>query len=89
MPGSTTYIRRFGSWTNALKKASLEICGNRKWTEGELLDLLKKLSVKLKRLPVKRDLEKDKSLPNIWTYKNRFGSWEQSLEKAGLHKTKG
>lgn len=89
LPGSTTYIRRFGSWTNALKKASLEICGNRKWTDGELLDLLKKLSIELKRLPVRRDLEEDKSLPNIWTYKNRFGSWEQSLEKAGLHKTKG
>ena len=35
---------------------------------------------------VKRDLEKDKLLPNIWTYKNRFGSWEQSLKKAGLLK---
>ncbi|MBN2368707.1 hypothetical protein JXC34_06815 [Candidatus Woesearchaeota archaeon] len=56
----------------------------RKYTKEQLIHFLKKLSSDLKRTPTIKDMNKKKKFPSASTYFKRFGSWNNSLKKAGL-----
>ena len=86
-PSHSTYMKRFGNWHNALEAAGF---GNksrfRVYTDAELLDNLRKITVELGYLPEKVDVIKTMPIPSLDVYIMRFGSLEKALEKARLGK---
>lgn len=79
---STTFVRRFGSWFNALDKAGLERTRTQMNTPDE--DLFRNLEavwISLGRQPRYQDIQKPLSKFNIGTYENRFGGWRNALER--------
>ena len=83
MPSANTYENRFGSWNKALKAAGLSL-NNNFCSNEELISLLKAKAESLGRTPTAKDINSDKSMPSVIVYINRFGSWNKSLEAAGL-----
>lgn len=80
--GTTTYIRRFGSWFNALEKAGLEKTRTpMNLPEEELFQNLEEIRVKLGRQPRYAEVQKPLSKYHVGTYENRFGTWRKALEK--------
>lgn len=77
---TTTHIRRFGSWNNALKKAGLEIVTPRNIPEEELFQNLEEVWVKLGRQPRYMEVLEPLSKYHACTYERRFGTWRKSLE---------
>lgn len=86
---STTYVRRFASFNKALAKAGLvsnhEVLPVK--LEDQLLKELSELSIKLGRIPTKRDVNVFSSqgvVSHSATYIRRFGSYKKALAAAGL-----
>ena len=79
---STTYIRRFGSWFNALEKAGLEKTRTpMNLPEEELFQNLEGIWIKLGRQPRYAEIQKPFSKYSVGTYEHRFGTWRKALEK--------
>jgi hypothetical protein len=82
-PNPSTYIERFGSWKDALKKAGFE--KSRKFISDEkLLQDLKDAAKELNHTPTYWEMDAMKKYSNPRTIADRFGSWENSIKKAGL-----
>jgi len=80
--GTTTYIRRFGSWFNALEKAGLQKTRTpMNLPEEELYKNLEEIWIKLGRQPRYQEVQKPLSKYSVGTYENRFGTWRKALEK--------
>src|SRR3990167_5500091 len=80
--GTTTYIRRFGSWFNALEKAGLEKTRTpMNLPEEELFKNLEAIWIKLGRQPRYAEVQKPLSKYHVGTYENRFGTWRKALER--------
>ncbi|MFA5158599.1 MAG: HNH endonuclease [Patescibacteria group bacterium] len=80
--GTTTYIRRFGSWFNSLEKAGLEKTRTpMNLPEEELFKNLEKIWSKLGRQPRYAEVQKPLSKYHVGTYENHFGTWRKALEK--------
>jgi len=80
--GTTTYIRRFGSWFNALEKAGLEKTRTpMNLPEEELFKNLEEIWIKLGRQPRYAEVQKPLSKYHAGTYENRYGTWRNALEK--------
>ena len=78
----STFARRFGSWSHALKKAGLaQISHPKQFTDEELFRNLEEIWVKLGRQPRYEEVEKPISKFSNGTYAKRFGSWRNALEK--------
>lgn len=86
-PNVSTFHLRFGSWTNALKKAGLikEKLRESDYTNDELIAYLKRFYQENNRVPTTRDFKCNKHYPHPETYRNRFGNWKVALEKAELY----
>lgn len=83
---SSTYRRRFGTWTAALKEAGLNLDTQptpKQIDRTELVRVLHQLSRELGRPPTQSDME-NQGPYSVDVYHNRFGSWNDALEKAGL-----
>ena len=79
--GTTTYIRRFGSWFNALEKAGLEKTRTpMNLPEENLFQNLEEIWIKLGRQPRYAEVQKPLSRFHVGTYENRFGTWRKALE---------
>jgi len=82
---SSTYLRRFGSWINALERAGLQKANlhnyRRKFTDEDLFRNLEEIWRKLGRQPRVQEIQKPLSQFSDGTYVNRFGSWRKALEK--------
>jgi 5-methylcytosine-specific restriction endonuclease McrA len=79
--GTTTYIRRFGSWFNALEKAGLEKTRTpMNLPEENLFQNLEEIWIKLGRQPRYAEVQKPSSRFHVGTYENRFGTWRKALE---------
>jgi hypothetical protein len=80
--GTTTYIRRFGSWFNALEKAGLEKTRTpMHLPEEELFRNLEEIWIKLGRQPRYAEVQKPLSMYLVGTYENHFGTWRKALGK--------
>lgn len=77
---SATYMRRFGGWNNALKKAGLEIGLIRTITEKELFENIEIVWRILGRQPFIAEMKKPLSKYSYITYQRRFGSWIKACE---------
>lgn len=90
MASSGSYADEFGTFNKALEAAGLEtrIPGSTLAspirTETELLDGLRRLGARLGKTPEPKDIDKDPELPVSETFKNRFGSIQIALERAGF-----
>lgn len=85
---SSTLHRRFGSWTNALKLAKLQIRKNHKVSTDDFLDDLKRVANEISKKSVTLDEYNERGKFHGTTFVRRFGSWFDALEKAGLQKTR-
>lgn len=54
-------------------------------TRQELLDEIKQLDASLDRIPYESDINQDGGF-TAYTYRDRFGSWDEALEAAGIDK---
>ena len=79
--GSTTVIRRFGSWNIALEKAGLGAPNRQNIPDDELFENIVEVWTVLGRQPFGRELNKNSGLSTIslGTYESRFGSWNNAL----------
>ena len=76
------FVRRFGTWANALKLAGLQPPKVRKEiTEEQLFENIKQLWVKLGRQPRYSEIKVPLSEFSPRPYLNRFGTWLQALAK--------
>lgn len=82
--GATTYIRRFGSWNDALKAAGLGVNRVRGMSDDYLIDKLKELKEEIGRVPRQKDIRQDENTPSVPRYQDRFGSWNDALVEAGF-----
>jgi HNH endonuclease/Homing endonuclease associated repeat len=78
---STTILRRFQTWNNALKAANLGISNRQDISNDELFENLAKVWTKLGRQPLGREMSEQGlgSLFSRGTYEKRFGTWNSSL----------
>ncbi|MFC7134345.1 MULTISPECIES: homing endonuclease associated repeat-containing protein [Salinibaculum] len=82
--GIETYKNRFESWNQAIEAAGLEPNPNRNERSREaLLADLSDAADDLGRSPTRREMS-DYTEYDVVTYRNRFGSWNEALEAAGL-----
>ena len=76
------FVRRFGSWRNALQKAGLEVAKmqRERIDDEEYFKNLESVWRALGRQPVQGDIEKPLSIYSVAAYKKRFGNWRKALE---------
>lgn len=85
-PNSQRYIACFGSWNKAIEVAGLSDKVNfSHYTDEELLEYLKQFYEENDRVPITEDFDCNLKYPSYNTYRSRFGSWNNAIEKAGLH----
>lgn len=84
-PGATVYKDRFGSWNDALRAAGFEPVKQARYSDDELLSYLHELTATLDRVPTMREMAAADWTPSSSLYRQRFGSWSNALEEAGLH----
>lgn len=86
-----TFAKYFGSWLNALSKAGLRTTRNEKEmkriSDADLIDDVKRIADVLKAETITSSQYADMGIVSLWTITNRFGSWEEFLQKAGLKTT--
>ncbi len=79
---SSTYLRRFGSWFNALEKAGLQKTRTpANIPEEDLFRNIEDVWIKLGRQPRYQEIKTPLSKYSAGTYENRFGTWRKALEK--------
>jgi hypothetical protein len=89
IPSRTTYVKRFGSWTAALRAAGLPVDPHSVGYDREtLLEMLREQVAELGRVPVGRELSA-LGLPSHVTYAKHFGSWTAALAELGLEPKAG
>ena len=84
VPGHVTYIRRFGSWCEALQTAGIPLDPmawgyDRKTLLAHLRDVVERIG----RAPTQSELSKIEG-PCADTYVSHFGSWRAALAEIGL-----
>jgi len=82
MPAKGNYGKYFGSFTNAVRLAGLDV--NYNHSKQELINLLQKLSKQLNRTPTRTDMNKAKGYPSYTPFVEKFGSYTAACLRAGL-----
>jgi len=83
-PHYGVYIKRFGSWNNALNMAGLQVNVFTNLANEELLEHLVHFYDKERRPPTIKDFTHNRKYPNFQQYIGRFGSWNNALKLVGL-----
>lgn len=78
VPYSNIAINRFGSWSNALIEAGLNIETKGKYTKEELIQILRDEYERLGHVPRSYEIRQNSSITRV------FGSWENALLEADL-----
>lgn len=78
-----TYQYHFGGWNDALREAGLEPNQPRKISTDELLNEIRRLASKFNRTPTKSQMD-DYGEYYGRSYRLRFGSWNEAVQRAGL-----
>jgi hypothetical protein len=72
----------FGSWNNAVRAAGYNPNTNKKYTDQELIQQLRKIKSP-NVAPSYGDVQADNTIASISTFLSRFGSYEAALKEAG------
>lgn len=83
-PSLQVYYDRFDSWANALERAGIEPPPSRKYTDDELLVVLREFADSLGRAPTMEEIQTSESMPGPTVFKDHFGTWNDALREAGL-----
>ena len=83
MPSSDMYRKRFSSYESALRMAKLELPFSEQENDA-LLKLLWDYGQRIGRVPSKRDVDKEPSLPSSALFMKRFGSFKKAILAAGF-----
>lgn len=76
---TSVFVRRFGSWNNALSRVGLNV-NNRQWTEIELLENIKSVWEQLGKQPTRRDMDKKEiSKISSGAYLRVYKTWLNAL----------
>ncbi|WP_432277037.1 homing endonuclease associated repeat-containing protein [Halobacterium salinarum] len=82
--GVSTYRTRFGSWSEAIEAAGWEPNPDRTHRSDEALQAeLYRLRDELGQVPTSRDMDTHGEFSR-GVYRNRWGSWNEAIEEAGL-----
>ena len=79
---ATTYLRKFGSWNEALEQAGLQINIEKNISDDNLIEEIKRLADELDRTPSRRDMDQYGEFSSN-SYLRSFSSWNQALREAG------
>ena len=82
-PATATFANHFGSWNAAIEAAGFAPRDRRR-TDEELLDALRGLAAELDERPTASAVADREEMASPGTYGNRFGSWNEALDAAGL-----
>ncbi|ELZ96560.1 homing endonuclease associated repeat-containing protein [Haloferax sulfurifontis] len=85
-PSTQTYTRRFGSWNEALEAAGFRAGP---LTEDDLTEMIRDLADDLDRVPTVGDVNDAEDLPHVWTFQDRFGTWNEAVRAAGFDANPG
>jgi Homing endonuclease associated repeat len=85
-PSVKTIEERFGSWSEALKKAGLQPIEvrNHPYTDEEMLNALRRFYKENGNYISYTSYEQSGILPSASVIRNRFGTWNKALKKANL-----
>ena len=81
---SGVFRKRFGSFNAALQAAGLDLNPTAKYSDDELLDQLRVLTIELGRTPLIKDVNKSNKCASATTFNVRFASLSNALKIAGL-----
>lgn len=89
MPSVYAYMRRFGSWNNAIKEAGLEpnytnYTKRGTWTRDAIIAAIKLTAQEIGCVPKSCDCGEYDRMPAASTVKHVFGSWNNAITEAGL-----
>lgn len=76
-----TYLRHFGSWTDALAAADLDSPNQNKISDADLIADLHRLRDELGERPTSTDVADDGEY-GLATYQRRFGLWSEAVAAA-------
>lgn len=82
-------VERFGSWLEAKKKAGIDVDERssnhrpRKFSDEDYLELLRECEEKHGKV-TQRQFDKDDDYPSSGAVADRFGSWKDAKEEAGV-----
>ena len=79
----SVYQRAFGSWNAALRKAGFDPVRYR-YSNTELFEALRRITTDLGRSPQVTDAMEYDDFPSLQVYYDRFDSWENAQERAGI-----
>lgn len=97
LPSYSVYVKRFGSFHNAIKKAGIQIPENEKYkfdtftncSDNEILNYLKiETELHLKNnlfLLTQETIDNNRNMPSASVYQRRFGGIINSYEKIGIN----
>lgn len=80
--GENTYLRRFGSWNNALENAGLEINDRAEVEKSALIAELDRIVGEIGRAPSRSELRKLGEY-SVTCYCRVFGTWRDAVRHAG------
>jgi len=78
--GARTYVRRFGSWNDALETAGLKSRASSTISDEELISELRQLANRLGERPSAQQMDDHGEYASA-TYQRHFGSWSATLDK--------
>lgn len=81
--GENTYVRRFGSWNEALNEAGIKENKERNIRDKELISELQRLKAEAGTVPP-ASLMNERGKYSEGPYLSRFGSWNEALKTAGI-----
>ncbi|MEA2037266.1 MAG: hypothetical protein U9O94_07170 [Nanoarchaeota archaeon] len=87
-PNSSTFIYEFTTWNNALREAGLTLNKLRKYSDEDLITLLRILANRLNKSPSAREMDFAQAFPDSKVYIQRFDSWSKALIMAGIKPNK-
>lgn len=80
----SAYVRRFGSWNDAVESAGLGVRpNNTRISNEELLDEIRLMAMAFERPPTSEEMTAVGEY-SVSTYVDRFGSWVNAVRDAGL-----
>jgi len=83
LPSMSVIKRLFGSYKEVAKRCGYPFVVHR-YTDEELLEMLKRKASKLKRAPSRREIDRDPNMPSSEVYMRRFCSWRRALHLIGF-----
>jgi hypothetical protein len=89
LPSSNAISRLFGSFNTAITESGFRAnpsmrLGERRFSDEELLSLLRLAILKIGYVPLQNELRKLHDMPAFATYVERFGSFRNALAKTGV-----